>query len=294
MNRTALVLLLAISLSNAVMTYTVETDRDGASSVTLSIEGSGSADVSLPPDARNFRIVGGSYSISNQTASVVSGRTGFTTFSFSTDLLTTKADSSWKLLFTPPEDALIHAYMPAYSTIVNAFPQPRMVSSEDSRTILDFDYSKSVTVFYRLEEPPAQPQQDQTGLYLLAGALVIGAAAVALSLFARGKTQTIVVETKNGQPVAVSSPPPEKVPTLELTPGKKEMMETFNENDLKIVNYLLSVEGKSRRNELERKSGISKSSLAMALNRLEKRKILEIDRTATTHFVKLSDYFLKL
>jgi uncharacterized membrane protein len=79
-----------------------------------------------------------------------------------------------------------------------------------------------------------------------------------------------------------------------MTGGKKEMMETFNENDLKIANFLLSAGGKSRRNDLERRSGISKSSLAMALNRLEKRKIIEIDRTSTTHFVKLSDYFLKL
>ena len=57
---------------------------------------------------------------------------------------------------------------------------------------------------------------------------------------------------------------------------------------------LLSSSGKARRNELERRSEVSKSSLAMALNRLEKRKIIEIDRTATTHFVKLSDYFLRL
>ena len=294
MNKVVLIVLFALSLANAVITYTVDTDRDGVSSVILSIEGSGSASVPIPPDARNFRIVGGSYSVDNQTATVVSGRTGFTTFSFATDLLTTKADSSWKLLFEPPEGVLIRAYMPAYSTIVNSFPQPKMVSSEDSRTVMEFEYAKSVSVFYRLGEPPAPVQQDSSGLFLLAAAVLVAAAAIGASMLMRQKPQTIVVETKNGEPVAVSSPPKEKEPTLEMTAGKKEMMETFNENDLRIVNYLFSVQGKSRRNELERKSGISKSSLAMALNRLEKRKIVEIDRTATTHFVKLSEYFLKL
>ena len=293
MNKILLVVLLALSVANAVVTYTVDTDRDGASSVTLSIEGSGSADVYLPPDAKNFRIVGGSYSVVNQTASVVSGPTGFTTFSFSTDLMTTKSDSSWKLSFSPPEGALIRAYMPAYSTIVNSFPQPRMVSSEDSRTVIDFDYSRTTSVYYRLDEPSPVQEEMNGGLFILGAALVIALAAIGIALLMR-KPQAIVVETKNGDLVAVSASPPEKTPTLQMTQGKKEMMETFNENDLKIVNYLLGTEGKSRRNELERKSGISKSSLAMAINRLEKRKIIEIDRTATTHFVKLSEYFLKL
>lgn len=294
MNRMILAALLVLSLASAVTTFTVDTDRDGASSVTLSIEGSGSAAVFLPPDARNFRIVGGSYSIANSTASVISGPTGFTTFSYSTDLLTSKADSSWKLYFSPPEGALIHAYMPAYSTIVNSFPQPRTVSSDSSRTVLDFDYSRTVSVYYRLEEQPPAQQQADGSLLILGAVVVVALAVIGFSFMNRGKPQTIVVETKNGDAVAVSQPAPQKTPSLAMTPGKKEMMETFNENDLKIVNYLLSSEGKSRRNEMERKTGISKSSLAMAINRLEKRKIIEIDRTSTTHYVKLSEYFLKL
>jgi uncharacterized membrane protein len=133
-----------------------------------------------------------------------------------------------------------------------------------------------------------------TGIYILAAALILASAAIGVSMMSRGKPQKIVLETKNGEAIISAPVPQEKSPSLEVTSGKKEMMETFNENDLRIVNHLLQTQGKSRRNELERKTGISKSSLAMAINRLEKRKIIEIDRTATTHFVKLSDYFLKL
>jgi uncharacterized membrane protein len=287
MNKTLFLLLFAIALSASEAVYTVDIDRSGSSAAVLSLEGTGSAALLLPPDAKNFRIVGGSFEIANQTAIVTTGKSGFTTFSFSTDLLTTKTPTGWKLEFSPPESAAVRIYMPAYSTIENSFPQPKKVSSADSRIFVELEYSRSVLVYYRLEEP--LPEEKSDSLVIFAAAVVIAAAAIGVSLLLRSRPQKIVVETKNG--VAIAE---EKKPTLEITPGKKEMMETFNENDLKIVNYLVSCQGKSRRNELERKSGISKSSLAMALNRLEKRKIVEIDRTATTHFVKLSDYFLKL
>lgn len=285
-------LLFALSIAHAQAVYTVDTDRSGYSSVTLSMEGTDALALELPPDAGNFRIVGGSYEIANQTAVVSAGKAGFTTFSFSTALFTTKTQSGWKLSFSPPENATVRIYMPAYSTIENAFPQPKRVSSEDSRISVESGYSPAVTLYYSLGEVPPEEGADPTGILLVAA--IIAVAVIALSFLLRPKPQTIVVETKDGRPVAVSSAPPEKAPTLGMTPGKKEMMETFNENDLKIVGSLLSSDGKSRRNELERRSGISKSSLAMALNRLEKRKIIEIDRTSTTHFVKLSDYFLKL
>jgi len=49
-----------------------------------------------------------------------------------------------------------------------------------------------------------------------------------------------------------------------------------------------------KRNKLERESKISKSSLANSLNNLEKKNILEIDKTYVVHTVKISDWFNKL
>lgn len=277
MNRLGFLLLFALSLSHASLTYTVDTDRSGFSSVVLSTEAEAGAEVLLPEDASNFRIVGGSYSIVNGTAYIEAGKTGFVTFSFSSSMLTTKTASGWKLQFFPPEGAAVHAYMPAYATIESSIPQPAKVYAEDSRTLAEFGNSDMVTVYYRLEEQPAPVREDDSAaLYVLAAAIVAAAAVIAFSL---RRPKSAKQELKS---------------TLGMTPGKKEMMETFNENDLKIVNFLLENKGKSRRNLLERKTGVSKSSLATALKRLEKRKIIEMDRTSTTHFVKLSDYFLKL
>lgn len=279
MNRLCFLLLVMLSASHATLTYTVDTDRSGFSSVILSLEDEQEASINLPEDARNFRIVGGSYSIVDGTAHIEASKTGFATFSFSSDVLTSKTDSGWELLAFPPEEAEILIYMPPYATIEDAIPQPRKVYSEESRTLIEIGYADTVTVSYRLEEQPLPASEgESSALYVLAVAIVVAAAAIAFSL--RGPR--------------VQKEPMQREPTLEMTPGKKEMMGTFNENDLRIVNFLFESGGRSKRNMLERGTDISKSSLAMALNRLEKRKIIEMDRTATTHFVKLSDYFLRL
>lgn len=277
MNKPILFLILMLSASYASLIFTMDIDRSGFASVTLSLENEGEAEVILPDDARNFRIVGGSYSIVNNTAYIESGRTGFATFSFSSDALTTKTASGWKAVVFPPERAGTSIYMPAYSTIKNTSPQPKRIYSEDSRTFIEMDYAKTVIVSYRLEDQPLPSLKTDLPWPYIIG-LMISAGAIILNL--RGRMQ--------------GARPKEKKPTLGMTPGKKEMMETFNENDLLIVNFLLDCRGKSKRNVLERKTIISKSSLSMALRRLEKRRIIEVDRTATTHYVKLSDYFLRL
>ncbi len=225
------------------------------------------------------------------------GESGFTTFSFTTSLFTGKTPTGWKLAFVAPAGAAVAVYMPPYSMIDNPFPEPKSVSADSSRTLIQYDDPGPVTIYYTLGEQPAPAQADPSSLYIVATALIIAVAIVAASVILKlpGKPlRSAPADSASPSAALPAQPAPAQAPTLELTPGKKEMMETFNENDLKIVNLLLSSEGKSRRNELERKSGISKSSLAMALNRLEKRKIIEIDRTATTHFVKLADYFLRL
>ena len=280
MNKLCFLLLAMLFTSHAALTYTVDTDRSGFSSIALSLEEEQEASMTLPGDASNFRIGGGSYSIVNDTAYIEAGSTGFATFSFSSDMLTTKTDSGWKLLFFPPEEATVLIYMPPYATIESAFPQPKRVQSENSRMLVEMEYAKTVTVYYSLEEQPILSyESESSALYVLAFAIVIAAVAIAFSLRGSGRQM---------------KPEQERKPTLGMTPGKKGMMETFNENDLKIVGFLLESGGKSKRNTLERQTEVSKSSLAMALRRLEKRKIIEMDRTATTHFVKLSDYFLRL
>jgi uncharacterized membrane protein len=298
MNRLLLLGILLASVSSAALIYTVDTDRSGFSSVTLSMQGGGTVQVALPDDASDFRIVGGSYQVINGTAIVNPGSSGFTTFSFTSSLFTSKTTDGWRLAFDPPDGATVDVYMPPYSNIDNPFPTPNSISADSSRTLIEFDKPQLVTVYYRLGQTPAAQPADNSSLFMMIAVALVAVAIISAAVILKmpNRIQTIIQTPAPSGTQGTQPPPasPAKTPTLDMTSGKKEMMETFNENDLKIVDYLISVEGKSRRNELERKTGISKSSLAMAINRLEKRKIIEIDRTSTTHFVKLSDYFLRL
>jgi uncharacterized membrane protein len=294
MNRTFLIALMLASLSAAAMIYTVDTDRSGLSSSTLSIQGSENASVPLPDDAASLRIVGGSYRIANGSAIVSSGPSGFTTFSFTSSLFTSKTQDGWRLSFSAPRGAGVQVFMPAYSSIASTYPSPSSVTADSSRSMLQYADPGQVAVYYSLDPEPAPQQSDSTLLYFLAAGVIIALAIIFAVAMPRAGYRAQAQPPASPQQPAAAQQAAERAPTLDMTAGKKEMMETFNENDLKIANFLLSSSGKARRNELERKTGISKSSLAMALNRLEKRKILEIDRTSTTHFVKLSDYFLRL
>lgn len=298
MNKMLLFSLLVVTMASASFIYTVDTDYSGFSSVTLSIQGNDSVIVTLPSDASSFAIVGGSYTLANSSAFVSAGPTGFTTFSYDTSLFTSKTSSGWKLSFTAPQYASVLVYMPIYSDIDDSYPQAKTVSADTSNILLQYDNPGMVTIYYSLTQPPQSAVQgNQSQSYALIAVVIVVIVILVLIVL---KWPSLSQSMKHSKDEAVANSKPnaviemERIPTLEMTNGKKEMMETFNENDLKIVNFLIGSNGKARRNELERKTEISKSSLAMALNRLEKRKIVEIDRTATTHFVKLSEYFLKL
>jgi len=278
MNKAVFFLLLMAFSAFASTTYTADIDREGDASVIVSLVDEKQVQVILPVDAANFRIVGGSYITEDGTAVIETGKTGLASFSFSSSLLTEKSGPAWTLVLNPPENSTITVFMPAYSTINNVTPAATRIFSEDSRIQVDTAYAKRVVIAYELEDQPAADADGLQTEYLILGvSIVLGAGIIVWAMKKRG------LQDKKG-----------KEPSLKMTDGKKEMMETFNGNDLTIVNYLLGQEGKARRNELERKSGISKSSLAVALNRLERRKIIEIDRSATTHYVRLSEYFLKL
>jgi len=277
MNKAFFLLLVLASSAYSSEIITLDVDRSGSTSVTLSLEGGGSSSIFIPQDSSNFRIVGGSYEVVNDTAIISSGSSGFTTFSYSSSELTTKTSSSWKLFFTAPENSTVSVYMPAHARLISSSPHPARVSADDSRSSLEFQGGQ-IRLEYELKSLP-EPEQSDSGLIL--PSVIILAMSLVIAAY--------LLRSKNNEPKAS-----EKKPSLDLTSGKKEMMETFNENDKIIVNYLFSCDGKSKRNDLEKKTSISKSSLAKAINRLEKRKIIEIDRTSTTHFVKLSDYFLRL
>ena len=78
---------------------------------------------------------------------------------------------------------------------------------------------------------------------------------------------------------------------VSVTKEKKNVLKALTENELKIVNALLENSGSMKRNKLEHLTQMAKSSLASALANLERRNIVQINRTFTVHTVELTDWF---
>ncbi len=72
-----------------------------------------------------------------------------------------------------------------------------------------------------------------------------------------------------------------------------KMMGVLSGNEYMVVDILLKKGGGLKRAEVERASGLSKSSLAAVVNNLERKKVISVDRTYTSHYLEVRESFLK-
>ncbi len=79
-----------------------------------------------------------------------------------------------------------------------------------------------------------------------------------------------------------------------ITSRQEQLLQTLTENESRIIRLLLQERGRVKRSYIEKKLQVAKSSLAATLNNLERKKIIEIDRTYNSHTIKLADWFIKL
>ncbi len=112
--------------------------------------------------------------------------------------------------------------------------------------------------------------------------------AVSEEIKAAEKTQTN--EDNEGKDIRKN----EEKTKIKITQGMENVMKALTYNERVVVRILLEHDCMLRRNEIARGTGISKSSLAAALTKLEEKKIVEIDRTFIVHNVKLTNWFRSL
>jgi uncharacterized membrane protein len=81
---------------------------------------------------------------------------------------------------------------------------------------------------------------------------------------------------------------------LVLSEEKQNVLKALTGNEIKVVTLLLENRGGMKRNDLERKSGVPKSSLASTLHNLEQRNIVRVNKEYTVHYVELTEWFKSL
>jgi len=288
-SKIAFILIITLSLPAAALSSTtnVVLEENGNSAVFMVFEGEGTVEVPLPLDVPEPLVEGALYVISQQGVQLSLEGDDTAVLSYTSSILTSKNEGVWSFSFQTPEtkNNEVILSLPLNSNLKNVEPRGVVSVNEDSRVVnwqtsgrktlsAAFEYTKaSPTSTVSKETTTIESRQvdDETGLgdYLVYIILLVAIAAVILFSYQK--------KTKK----------PSK--------GMIKVMRTLSGNEYKMVDTLLKQkEFGMRRSDLERASSLAKSSLAMSVTNLERKNIVDVDRTRTVHYIELSKWFKEL
>ncbi len=252
-----MVVLLCLSVFAAVPTYTITIKENGQCDVLIELEKGSEYSLSLPPDAQ-LTEQGAVYFRNNSIITAYTGDLGKGTIGYTTDSYTVKIKDVWRFEMSFSEPANATVLLPENIYIKSIYPVP--VIRDDS---LVFGNTGDIAIGYGFSQA-REPVKGKSPLrYIILGLTTLIVIAI------------VVWHLR--MPAAKSA--------------KQNIIRTLPHNERKIINILIENNGEIKRNVLERLSRISKSSLANSLNNLEKKNIIEIDKTFVVHYVRLSQWF---
>ncbi|MBD3304357.1 hypothetical protein GF343_04370 [Candidatus Woesearchaeota archaeon] len=268
------VLLFVLAMLPAVWgaSYSVMVQESGNSIVLASLEGSGLHNIELPADAVP-EVRGALYLQEGNVLSLSIGSTEKAIVAYQTGTFTSK-DNTWKLSINLGGPAKVS--FPKSANILSISPQA-FVTETDVKTI-EFPEG-SAEIAYQIENINLQSYLDNLDEHKFEKIVTyVVLTALFLILFA-------------GLYFVVRRP---KKVKESKTSHKNNVLKTLSNNEKKVVQILLDNNNEAKRSQIERESKIAKSSLASTLAQLENKKMVEVDKTYTTHFVKLQPWFIDL
>lgn len=242
----------------ADLAYSLIIEDNGNSLVILEITGNGLVNVPIMEDVSAVKVKGALYMLKEQSVDVSIGTTNSAVVLYKTMYLTKKEGDKWQLDFNLPSNktnVLLPKNTIITKTVPNSFIEP------GNYTKIAFENTDNITIEYSFDETIPEEEAKSGSIYLLVIGIIAGSVIGYIIL---------------------------KKPKISK---KNDFLKTLSQNEKVVVKILMENNGSMKRNELEKKSSLAKSSLANTLNILEKKKILTIDKTYTTHFVKLEGWF---
>lgn len=255
--------------------YTVIVSENGNSLVTAEFIGDGTLlGIPLPIDVEDVVVTGALYVPTSQGIEISFEQGNSAIVLFESSLLVTRSGEDWKFSMDLASGTnSVTVSLPKGASIKTMNPQGQVSQTENSVNIVWQTSDNSISAQYTLS---ASLTGDYT-LYIiviaLAGVIIFG-----LRMYTIMKKK-VVKERKA----------PEK-----KVSGKENVVKTLSQNQRKIVGILMEYKQGIKRNKLEKLVGLSKSSLAATLNQLEKRKVVDMDKSGKVHYVQLSEWFKKL
>jgi len=270
------VLLLVLAMLPAVLgaSYSVLVQESGNSIVIASLEGSGLHTIELPIDAKP-EVRGALYLQEGNILSLSIGSTEKAVVAYQTSTFTSK-ENAWKLSINLDGPAKVS--LPLSANILSISPQA-YVKETDVKTIEFLDGTAEIT--YKIENVNLQNYLDNLDKHKFE-TIMTYVVITALFLILLAGLYFVVRRPKKVKQASVK------------TSHKNNVIKTLSSNEKKVVQILIDNNNEAKRSLIERESRIAKSSLASTLSQLENKKIVEVDRDNTTHFVRLTGWFIDL
>ena len=270
--RLLLFLLLIVPLASATTNnYNIIIEDNGNSLVIIEIEGSGMINIPIQKDVNEVKVKGALYKLNNNSVDISIGSTKKAILLYKTSLLTKKEQSIWTFDISLIDNSNATIAMPKNTIIKNNIPEAfiqnlnytRLIFEESGNIKLIYEFKENEIIIDPYEEP-LKPVKEKTNYSIF----YIGSILIALI--------SIVLVLKNKKS------------------SKENVIKTLSKNERLVVNTLIETNGEIKRNYLERKTKVAKSSLANTLNILERKKIIIIDKTNVTHYIKFTRWFDEL
>ncbi|MEW6295470.1 MAG: hypothetical protein AB1467_04210 [Candidatus Diapherotrites archaeon] len=288
-------ILLSVSAKAISLGYQSIVAENGNALVIIRLQGSGTINVPLPEDApQNLEVEDALYVKASNGIDVSIGSAVSASVYFTSSLLTEKNEGNWLFTLSLPEgfESISVSISLPKNSVINSTSPKAAISESDTSKIVEWNAippgTKTASIGYSFKETPQEEQGTDLILIVLVILAVIIIALIIFFVF-RSKNKKIESKESKGELVAVK----EELPAVKekITQGQKNLLKAFTENQRKVVELLLNYNGEVKRNQLEKESRISKSSLAATLYQLEQRNVISIDKTNVVHFIRLTDWF---
>ncbi len=290
-------LVFALNVSAISGTYDITVAENGNSFVFLSLAGNGTIHVPLPLDVESLNVENAIYiQAENGIDILLSDDSAVVTYTSA--LLTSKTGDEWNFETKIPDFDSIYATVSLPRNVIISKSSPKngfMKNLENSTDIsweLQNPKGENISVYYLFsetteakitlttipEELEEKKEIDKTFYYFIVAAMIM--VLILYYLFVYRKSEEKKEDNRKDEIV--------------LSKEKRNVMKTLSGNEIKIINVLLENKEKMLRNDLEKVSGIPKSSLSVAINNLERKNVIQVDKSEWTHEVELTEWFKSL
>ena len=227
---------------------------------------------------------------------------------YSTNVLTSKSDSVWRLSFKLPTTAsrtIIKIEFPSNSTIFNWTPYRFSVGPADILYIYPDVDETNFTATYQFggeKEPPPTPPDQPVSMVQVAVAAVVLIVILAVYVILRRRSPSrpgikiAEMEIKHSGGNTVVSIGQESVigrPVKGVRELKESVERMLEDNERKVLDVLASHDEEITQAQIYHTTGIPKASLSDIMNRMERRNLIERTKDGRVKWVKLKKWVYK-